>query len=169
MTRSCAPSCSDARTELGGRDLVEHGARGGARDRVAAERAAEPAGSRRVHQLRAARDAGERQPAAERLAGDEQVGLDAVVLDRPDRPGPADAGLHLVVDVEDPVPVAELAAARAGSRPASTMKPPSPCTGSSTTHATLSGSTSRWKSSLEPGDRVRRRRRRGTGTAPGAR
>ncbi len=51
---------------------------------------------------------GERQAAAERLAGDEQVRLDAVVLDRPDGPGAAAAGLHLVVDVEDPVRVEQL-------------------------------------------------------------
>ncbi len=35
-------------------------------------------------------------------------GSHAVVLDRPDRPGAADSGLHLVVDVEDAVLVAEL-------------------------------------------------------------
>jgi hypothetical protein len=45
------------------------------------------------------------QPAAERLAGDEQVRLDRVVLDRPDRAGASAARLHLVVDVEDPVRV----------------------------------------------------------------
>ena len=64
---------------------------------------------RRVHQLRAAGDRGERQPAAERLAGHEQVGLDVVALDRPDRAGTAAAGLHLVVDVEDLVLVAQRA------------------------------------------------------------
>ena len=77
-------------------------------DRVPAERAAEPAGLGRVHQLGAAGDRGQRQPAAERLAGHEQVGLDAVVLDRPDGPGAADAGLHLVVDVDGSVLAAEL-------------------------------------------------------------
>ena len=40
--------------------------------------------------------------------GDEQVGLDAPMLDRPHRPGAAAAGLHLVVDVEDPVVVEQL-------------------------------------------------------------
>jgi hypothetical protein len=48
------------------------------------------------------------QPAAERLAGDDQVGLDAIVLDRPHRPGAPATGLHLVVDIEDLVPVAML-------------------------------------------------------------
>ena len=68
-----------------------------------------PPGGHRVHDLAAARDAGERQAAADRLPRDEQVGLDAVeVLDRPHLPRPADAGLHLVVDVEDPVLAAEL-------------------------------------------------------------
>ena len=71
-----------------------------------------PPGGDGVHDLGAAGDAGERQSAAERLAGDEQVGLDAVVLDRPQRPGAADAGLHLVVDVEDPVLARRSPAAR---------------------------------------------------------
>ena len=42
------------------------------------------------------------------LPDDEQVGLDAVVLDRPHRAGAAAARLHLVVDVEDPVRVEQL-------------------------------------------------------------
>ena len=63
---------------------------------------------RRVHQLSLAGHGRERQPAAQCLAGDEQVGLDARVLDRPDRAGATAARLHLVGDVEDPVPLAEL-------------------------------------------------------------
>ena len=51
--------------------------------------------------------AGQRQPAAERLARDEQVGRGVVVLDRPDAAGAADAALHLVVHVEDPVLAAD--------------------------------------------------------------
>ena len=62
---------------------------------------------RRVHQLSAARDRREREAAAERLAGDEQVGLDVVALDRPDGAGAAAAGLHLVVHIDDAVRVAE--------------------------------------------------------------
>ena len=89
-------------------ELVEHRARRRARDRVAAEGAAEPARVRRVHQLRLAGHGRERQAAAERLAGDDQVGLDARVLDRPDGAGAPAAGLHLVGDVDDPVPLAEL-------------------------------------------------------------
>ena len=53
-------------------------------------------------------DRRERQPAAERLGRDEQIGLDAAVLDRPDPAGATDPGLHLVVHVEDPVLVEEL-------------------------------------------------------------
>ncbi len=47
---------------------VEDRGRRGARDGVAAERPAEPAGRNCVHQLGTAGDAGERQAAAERLA-----------------------------------------------------------------------------------------------------
>ena len=94
------------------RQLVEHGERRRARDRVAAERAAEAAGMRRIHQLGASGDRRERKPAAERLAGDEQVGLDVVALDRPDGAGAPAAGLHLVVHVDDAVRVAERAQAR---------------------------------------------------------
>src|SRR5579862_3691391 len=84
-------------------ERVEHRDRRGARERIAAERAPEPAGADRVHDLRAARDRRERQPASDRLAGDEQIGLDAEVFDRPDRAGASTAGLHLVGDEQDPV------------------------------------------------------------------
>ena len=68
-----------------------------------------PPGGHRVHDRGTAGDGRERQAAADRLARDEQVGLDAVVvLDRPHLPGAPDARLHLVVDVEDPVLAAEL-------------------------------------------------------------
>src|SRR2546423_10658145 len=75
------------------------------REWVAAERTAKAAGRHRVHDLGAPRDARERQAAAKRLARDEEVRLDVVVLDRPDRPGAAAARLDLVVDVEDAVRV----------------------------------------------------------------
>ena len=94
--------------ELGASDLVEHRERGRAGDGVAAEGAAEPAGLGRVHHLGPSCDRGQWQPAAERLARDEQVRLDAVALDRPDGAGAADAGLDLVVDVERAVLPAEL-------------------------------------------------------------
>ena len=67
-----------------------------------------PPGLDGVHDLGRAGDPGERKPAAERLAGHEQVRLDPVVLDGPDRAGAADARLHLVVDVEGAVLVAQL-------------------------------------------------------------
>ena len=56
--------------------LVERRERGGARQRVAAERAAEAAGVRRVHDVGAAGDAGDGQAAAQRLAPHDQVGLE---------------------------------------------------------------------------------------------
>ena len=61
----------------------------------------------RVHQLRRPGDPGQREPAAERLPGRDQVRLDVVALDRPHGAGTPDAGLHLVVHVEDPVLPAE--------------------------------------------------------------
>src|SRR4051812_44138222 len=84
-------------------DRVEDRERGGTRERIATERAAEASRRDRVHQLGAAGDGGERQAAAERLPADREVGLDAVVLDRPHRAGAAAAALHLVVHVQDPV------------------------------------------------------------------
>ena len=50
----------------------------------------------------------ERQPAGEALAREDDVGLDAVVLDGPEPPGATDAALHLVGDEQDAVLVAEL-------------------------------------------------------------
>ena len=88
-------------------ELLEHGERGRAGDGIAAERAAQPAHVDRVHQLGATRHAREREPAAERLPRDEQVRFYAELLDRPDRAGAAAAGLHFVVDVHDPVLVAD--------------------------------------------------------------
>ena len=89
--------------ELRRRDLVEHGGRGRARHGVAAERAAEAAGRNRVHRSRRARSrppaAGRRRATCPRRAGRAR----RLVLDRPDAAGAADAALHLVVDVEDPV------------------------------------------------------------------
>src|SRR5712691_280324 len=88
--------------------LAEHLDRRDAREWVAAECPAEPTGRDAVDQLGTAGDSGERKSAAERLARDDQVRFDAVVLDRPHRAGPADTGLDLVVDEEDPVLLADL-------------------------------------------------------------
>ncbi len=104
MRRDLVGALAEARR----RELVEDGGRRRARDRVAAERPAEAAGVHRVHDVGLAGDGGERQAAAERLPGDEQVGLDAEALDRPERARPSAPGLHLVVDVEDAVRVAAL-------------------------------------------------------------
>ena len=103
-----SPSSVALLSELGRRDLLEHRHGSGAGDGVAAEGAAEPAGVDGVHHLGAAGHRGERHPATERLAGDEQIRLDSlVVLDRPHRPRPGAARLDLVVHVEDPVLAAE--------------------------------------------------------------
>ena len=78
--------------ELGLANGLEDGDGGGAREGIAAKRSAQPSGGHSVHQLGAAGDGGKGKPAAERLAGDEEIGLDAVeVLDCPHRPRPADA------------------------------------------------------------------------------
>ena len=55
-------------------------------------------GAGRVHDLGLAEHARERQPGGDRLGDRDQVGLDAVVLDREQLPGAAEAGLHLVDD-----------------------------------------------------------------------
>src|SRR4029453_1822677 len=73
-----------ALAEAGLDERAEHGARGRAGDGIPAERAAETAGMHRVHDLRATSDARQRQPAAERLAGDDQGGLDVEGLHPPD-------------------------------------------------------------------------------------
>src|SRR5581483_4788283 len=58
-------------------ERVEDRRGGGARERIAAEGAAEASRRHRIHQLRTSRDGRERQAAAEGLPGDDQVGLDA--------------------------------------------------------------------------------------------
>ena len=105
------------------------------RRRGSAERASEAAGRGRHPSPRPGRSrprAGVRRRATSpRRAGPAQ----RLVLDRPHRARASDTRLHLVVDVEDPVLVADCAAAP-GKSGGMGMKPPSPCTGSSTTHAT---------------------------------
>src|SRR5439155_1832580 len=75
---------------------------------IASEGAAETARLRRIHHLGSARDRREREPAAERLAGDEEVRLDAVVLDRPHGPRAAHPALDLVGNIEGAMLGAEL-------------------------------------------------------------
>ena len=87
-------------TPFVGVDLVQHGQGGGARDGVAAECSSEAAWLDRVHDRAGPGHPGEREAATEGLARHEEVRLDPVVLDGPDRAGAAGARLHLVVDVE---------------------------------------------------------------------
>ena len=111
--RSVSPSSRAPARNSGSVDDVEDRERGGARERVPAERASEPSGRDGVHDLGAARDACEREAAADRLPEDRQVRLGArVLLDRPHRPGPPDSGLHLVTHPQDPVLAAELVQTR---------------------------------------------------------
>src|SRR3954453_12040991 len=81
-------------------ERVEGGVRGRAGQRVAAERAAQPAGRNRIHDFGTPGYGGERHAAAERLAGYQQVGLDVPVFDCPQRACASGAGLHLVVYVD---------------------------------------------------------------------
>ena len=83
-------------------DHVEDGERGGVGDRVADVRAADGAVVRRVHDLRLAEHARERQAGGDRLRDGDQVGLDAVVLDREELAGAREAGLDLVGDEQIP-------------------------------------------------------------------
>ena len=96
-------------------------------------------------------DRGERQAAADRLAGDEQVGRDVVVV--LDRPHLARCGRRRTAPRRRRRGSRARGRAPAGerdSRAASAMKPPSPCTGSSTTQATVAGSTSALNSCRSP-------------------
>src|SRR3954453_16639053 len=86
---------------------IESRVGGGTRDRVAAEGAAEPAGRNAIHDLGAPGDSRQRHATAQRLAGHEQVRLDAPVLDGPQRSRAACARLDLVVHVDDSVLVAD--------------------------------------------------------------
>ena len=69
------------------------------------------AGAPVLHELRPGDHRAERHAARDPLRGQQDVGLDAPVLDRPHLPGAAGARLDLVGDEQDPVPVADLAQA----------------------------------------------------------
>ena len=90
-------------------DRVEHDRRRGARDRVAAESAAEPA--RAGASMISARPvtAASGSPPPSDLPETSRSGSTPLHLDRPHRPGPTDARLHLVRDEDDLVTVAQLA------------------------------------------------------------
>src|SRR4051794_3582684 len=89
------------------RQRVQSRVGGSTGERVAAEGAAQPTGRNAVHDLGAPGDSRQRHATAQRLAGHEQVRLDAPVLDGPQRSGAACACLYLVVDVDDPVLLAD--------------------------------------------------------------
>ena len=110
LPEPCANQVAESlglRPEVVGRDLVEDGQCGGAGDWIAPERAPETAGRDGIDDLGTAGDAGEGKSAAQGLARHDEVGLDSEMLDRPDRTGTTDSGLHLVGDVEDAVLAAE--------------------------------------------------------------
>ena len=147
------------------------GERGGAGERVAAVRAAEPADVRRVHHLGAAGHRGQRQPAGDALGGDDQVGHDALVVAREhgrrcgrSRSAPRRRRRRRRWRVHH--------SASAGRKPgAGTTKPPSPWIGSMTTAARLSAPTCFSITSIARarGGRAVDAARRGTGrtAAPG--
>ena len=64
--------------------------------------------------------------AGDPLRAEQDVRLDAPVLDRPHLPGPSGAGLDLVGDEEDPVLVAERRGDPRGSRPRGRRSRPRP-------------------------------------------
>ena len=64
---------------------------------------AEAAGAGGVHDLGAAGDGGEREPSAERLGGEDEVGLDVELLGGEEGSGAAEAGLDFVGDEDDAV------------------------------------------------------------------
>ena len=87
---------------------VEHGERGGLRDRVADVGSADRGIGRRVHDLRLADHGREREPAGDRLRHRHEIRLDAVMLDAPHAPRAAEPRLHLVDDEHDAVLVTDL-------------------------------------------------------------
>ena len=76
--------------------------RRGARERIAAERIRMRA-DRPVHHVLARNRHAHRQPRGDALRGDDDVGLNADVLDREHLPGAADARLHFVGDEQHAV------------------------------------------------------------------
>ena len=84
-------------------DAVEHGDRGRAGHRVAAEGAAEAAGLAGIHDLGAPGDAGQRQAARDALGAQHQIGHQAEVLAGEVAAGARHAALDLVGDEHDAV------------------------------------------------------------------
>ena len=120
-----------------GLDRCDGGQRGGAGDRVAAVGAAQARHVRGIHDFGASGHCGQWQAVGDALGGDDQVGLDALVLAGEHRAGAGEPGLHLVGD-EHHVVLAAPVHQRRQEAWAGTMKPPSPWIGSMTTAARLS-------------------------------
>ena len=100
--------------------------RRGAGDRVAAVGRAVRAGTPGLEQLGLGDQRAERHPRRDALGGQQDVGLDAPVVDRPHLAGPAGARLDLVGDEQDAVLVADRRAGPAGSRPRGRCSRPRP-------------------------------------------
>src|SRR5437870_3376991 len=86
--------------------------RRGADDGISAERAAQAPRSRSVHDRGLPGHAAERQSASDGLAAHEDIRHRVPILDRPQLPGAAHAGLYLVVYEHDAMGVAQLAEER---------------------------------------------------------
>ena len=85
-------------------EQVDRRERGGAGDRVAAVGGAVRAGPPRLEQVRPGDHRAERHPGRDALGGQQDVRLDAPVLDGPHLAGPPGARLDLVGDEQDAVP-----------------------------------------------------------------
>src|SRR5205807_7513589 len=77
-------------------DRRAHGDGGGARDGIAAERGAVVAGHESARRLVGDEEAADGEPVRERLREREEVGPDAELVEREERAGASDTGLHLV-------------------------------------------------------------------------
>ena len=98
---------------------LQRGAGDGAGERVAAEGRAVLAGLQDAEDVGVGEDGRDRvEAAAQRLADQRDVGLDALVLLGEELAGAAEAGLDLVEDQGDAVAGADVADARGSSRPA---------------------------------------------------
>ena len=90
-------------------EQLDRGQRGGACDRVAAVGRAVCAGTPGLEQLRPGDHRAEGHPRGDALGGQQDVGLDPPMLDRPHLAGASGAGLDLVGDQQDAVRVADVA------------------------------------------------------------
>ena len=124
--RELRPAGGGVRHEVALADLLEDREAGGAGDRVAAERRAVGALAPALLERPRAGHRRERQAVRDRLGHADDVGDDPGVLEGPHPPGPPEAGLDLVGDEQDPVPVADVRAGSAGSAAAPGRSRPRP-------------------------------------------